>query len=91
MLYKQVALWGSLILMHGQHPLDPNADGFPESLAQGLRLAHLQGEDLAASKRREGCVRAEGLCNACRVKGEKSSVPATSHGCKAQNDSKGCQ
>lgn len=44
--------------------LDANPDRAPEGLRQRLRLAHLQGEDLAA---RDGCewgVRAQGLCHA---------------------------
>ena len=41
--------------------LDPHAHGLSESLAQCFRLAHLQGEDLAAGHGSEGCVGAQSL------------------------------
>mmetsp|Transcript_97037 Transcript_97037/g.274490 ORF Transcript_97037/g.274490 Transcript_97037/m.274490 type:complete len:428 (-) Transcript_97037:7-1290(-) len=43
---------------------DPHPDRSPESLRQGLRLAHLQGEDLRASQAREGCVLSQRLRHA---------------------------
>ena len=47
-----------------EHSLDPYSHGFPEGLAEGLRLAHFQREDFTPRHRREGRVRAERLGNA---------------------------
>ena len=43
------------------HSLDPDPNGLPEGLCQGLCLTHLKGEHLAARNGCEGRVRAKGL------------------------------
>lgn len=48
------------------HSLDPHSNSFSKSLAECLSLAHFQREDLAASQRCEGRVRAKRLSDTCR-------------------------
>lgn len=55
------------------HSLDPHSNGFSESLAECLGLAHLQGEDLTTSQRCEGCIRSKRLGDAC-IKKTKSQL-----------------